>query len=278
MTNAKQSAVPVASYGVRERTLADSTLDEAVEQVRSLGYAVLDSGYSPDELAGLAASFDATRERYVQLHGQASLEAIDEHNNVRLMMAYERAFLGLALNRNLLEAVAKLVSGKFVLNQQNGIINPSNKGYNQAAWHRDLPYQHFVSSTPLAVNALFCIDDFTVENGATFVLPASHKSAAFPSPSFVEQQALQVEAKAGTFIVLDCMMFHAGGYNASNRVRRAVNHVFSIPYFKQQIRIPGNVDESGLSAEAREILGFEFKEPATVSEFLASRRRACRPL
>lgn len=273
MTNARQVATPLESYGVRERTSVGSLLDEAVEQVRTLGYAVLDSGYSADELASLSSRFDAARERYVQLHGLASLEAIDEHNNVRLMMAYERAFLDLALNRNLLAAVAGLISGKFVLNQQNGIINPSNERYNQGAWHRDLPYQHFVSSTPLAVNALFCIDDFTVENGATFVLPASHKSGAFPSPSFVERHALQVEAKAGQFILLDCMMFHSGGYNASNRVRRAVNHVFNIPYFKQQIRIPGNVDEAGLPAQAREILGFEFQEPAAVADFLASRRR-----
>ncbi|WP_233259359.1 phytanoyl-CoA dioxygenase family protein [Ramlibacter sp. WS9] len=271
MNDSPRGAVPSASYGVLERTTAGSSLNEAIEQVRSLGYAVLESGCSAEDLGRLSRCFDGARLRYVRQHGQAALESIDEHNNIRLLMAHDRAFLDLALRRELLAAVGALIPGKFLLNQQNGIINPPNQRYNQGAWHRDLPYQHFVSSTPLAVNALFCIDDFTVENGATFVLPASHKSAAFPSPSFVERNALQVQAKAGQFLLMDCMAFHSGGHNGSGRERRAVNHVFSIPYFKQQIRIPGNLDESGLTPQAREILGFAFQEPASVTHYLASR-------
>jgi len=86
-----------------------------------------------------------------------------------------------------------------VLNQQNGVINPPHsERYNQGAWHRDLPYQHFVSSRPLAINALFCLDQFTIENGATKVLPASHRQEAFPSDDFVQSQATPVTAPAGS--------------------------------------------------------------------------------
>ncbi|WP_457831307.1 phytanoyl-CoA dioxygenase family protein, partial [Staphylococcus aureus] len=80
------------------------------------------------------------------------------------------------------------------------------------AWPRDLPYQHYVSSTPLAVNALFCVDDFTLDNGSTFVIPATHKEINYPSESFVERNAVQVTAKAGQYILLDCMLFHSGGF------------------------------------------------------------------
>lgn len=273
MTLAPLPAVPTASYGVLQRTSAGSAIDAAVENVRTLGYAVLDAGYATAELAALASSFDRARARYVQTHDASALEVADEHNNVRLLLAWDEAFLRLVLNEPLIAAISQLIAGKFILNQQNGIVNPSRQTYNQGAWHRDLPYQHFLSSTPLAINALFCVDDFTRGNGATFVLPASHKSAAFPSDDFVRRNALQVEAKAGQFILLDCMLFHTGGYNASDRDRRAVNHVFNIPYFKQQIRIPGNVDATGLSAEARDILGFNYQESATVTQFLAARHR-----
>ncbi|MFX5510311.1 hypothetical protein ABTD49_20870, partial [Acinetobacter baumannii] len=68
-------------------------------------------------------------------------------------------FRRLATNPVLMEVLQKLIVGKFILNQQNGVINPPGATYNQGAWHRDLPYQHYVSSTPLAVNALFCVDD-----------------------------------------------------------------------------------------------------------------------
>lgn len=273
MTLATPVTVPTDAYGILQRTSTASAIDTVVESVRTLGFGVLDSSLPAAQVQHLSDAFDAVGARYRATHGAADLDALDEQHTVRLLMAGDDAFRRLAFDDHLIAAVAALITGKFILNQQNGIVNPSHRRYNQGAWHRDLPYQHFVSSTPLAINALYCIDDFTLENGATFVLPASHKSAAFPSEDFVQRHALQVQARAGQFVLLDCMTFHTGGHNVSGRDRRAVNHVFTIPYFKQQIRIPGNVDATDLSAKEREILGFEFLELATVADFLAARRR-----
>ena len=266
--------VPFQSYGILQRGVSETAIDAAVEQVRALGYATLDAGYSDTELRALSSAFDTSLERYQAQHGRAFLESLNEHNNIRLMSTQgDGAFLRLALNPTLLQALAKLIAGKFMLNQQNGIINPPKENYNQGAWHRDLPYQHFVSSTPLAINALFCMDDFTLENGATFVLPASHKTGEFPSTAYVEKNALQVPAKAGQFILLDCMTFHSGGYNGSDRARRAVNHLYNIPYLKQQINLPAHLDGSKLTPEEREVLGFSFQEPRSLDEFFGTRKK-----
>lgn len=268
------SKIPSQSYGILQRGAASTMLDQAVEQVRVLGYATLDAGYADSELDAISKTFDASLASYQSEHGLPFLKDLDEHNNIRLMSTRgDGMFLRLALNPNLLQVLGKLITGKFILNQQNGIVNPPKEDYNQGAWHRDLPYQHFTSSTPLAINALFCVDDFTFENGATFVLPASHKSAEFPSDAYVQKNAVQIPAKAGQFILLDCMTFHSGGYNASNKVRRAVNHLYNIPYFKQQINIPASVDGAGLSPQAREILGFDFQEPKTLGEFFGTRKK-----
>jgi ectoine hydroxylase-related dioxygenase (phytanoyl-CoA dioxygenase family) len=84
-----------------------------------------------------------------------------------------------------------------------------------------IPYQHFVSSRPLAINALFCLDDFTSENGATNILPASHRHEPFPSASFIAREARQIFAPAGSFLVLDAMTLHCGGSQSSQKQRRA---------------------------------------------------------
>src|SRR5437588_207301 len=137
-----------ARYGVTEQTVSGTDVERACEQIRHLGYGIIDGG------------------------GE-QLKAIDEHNTIRLPLAKEPMFLELATNSKVLEICSRLISGYTILNQQNGIINPPGAArYNQGAWHRDLPYQHFVSSRPLAINALFCLDAFTIENGATRVLPA----------------------------------------------------------------------------------------------------------
>ncbi|MDO9399230.1 MAG: phytanoyl-CoA dioxygenase family protein [bacterium] len=264
--------IPSASYGILQQNLPDSTLDEAAEQVRNLGYAIIDSGYTAPELHSFSEEFNCTRDHYVQTYGESELRGLNEFHTIRAPLTHGGdAFLKLALNEHLLSLLKKLIPGKFILNQQNGVINPPQETYNQGAWHRDLPYQHFVSTKPLAINALFCVDDFTFENGATFVLPASHKAEAFPSENYVRKNAIQVEAKAGSFIVLDCMVFHAGGFNKTNLERRAVNHLYNIPYFKQQINIPMNMTSSDLSPEVRDILGFTYAEPTSISDYLSKR-------
>jgi ectoine hydroxylase-related dioxygenase (phytanoyl-CoA dioxygenase family) len=267
------NTIPAASYGILRQNQSDSALDEAAEQVKNLGYAVIDAGYTAVELQDLSEEFNRTRASYIETHGESRLMSFNEIHTIRSPLTHGgAAFLNLALNDNLLSILKKLISGKFILNQQNGIINPPQEAYNQGAWHRDLPYQHFVSSQPLAINALFCVDDFTFENGATFVLPASHKAEAFPSAPYIQKNAVQVVAKAGSFILLDCMVFHTGGFNNTMQVRRAVNHVYNIPFFKQQINIPMNMVQSdALSAQAKELLGFKDGEPASIMEYLETR-------
>jgi ectoine hydroxylase-related dioxygenase (phytanoyl-CoA dioxygenase family) len=266
--------VPTASYGVVQRETPASVVDEVAETVRRLGYAKFDSGYTAAQIATISSAFDAARAAYVQRWTQERLRALDEQDTLRAMCTHGGpAFVQLACNPVLLEVLQRLIGGKFILNQQNGVINPPAQRYNQGAWHRDLPYQHFVSTSPLAINALFCVDSFTQENGATFVLPASHKAGPFPSEAFVRDHAVQVEARAGEFILLDCMTFHSGGFNRTDRPRRAVNHVFTIPMVKQQIKLTGNIDERGLTPEQKSLFGFEYPEPASVEAFLESRVR-----
>jgi ectoine hydroxylase-related dioxygenase (phytanoyl-CoA dioxygenase family) len=271
MTNFEE--IPQISYGVLQRDRYSTELEEVAEQVRRLGYGILDSGYVSEQLKEISDIFDSVREQYVKIWGETRLKDLNELHTIRALLTHGGdTFVQLAMNPNLMAVLKQLIAGTFILNQQNGIINPPRETYNQAAWHRDLPYQHFVSSTPLAVNALFCVDDFTFENGSTFVIPASHKSSAFPSESFLHRNAVQVKARAGQYILLDCMLFHSGGFNKTAKARRAVNHVFSIPYFKQQIKLPGNLRADDLTAEARALLGFSTQEPLSVADFLASRR------
>ena len=42
------------SYGINERVAADSDIDAAVESLRTLGYAVVDGGYSAGDLSGFS--------------------------------------------------------------------------------------------------------------------------------------------------------------------------------------------------------------------------------
>lgn len=260
-------------YGVLEQhQINNDVVLQAAEEISNLGYAVIDSGYNSKKIEEISHAFDEVHSFYVSKYGKSFLEKIDEFNTVRLPLAFNRLFLDLALNSIIIKLVQSLIKGKFYLNQQNAIINPPRQRYNQDAYHRDLPYQHFVSSRPLAINALFCVDEFTELNGATSVIPCSHKSEKFPSDIYVKNHSITVTAPAGSFIVLDCMTFHKGGFNNTEKRRRAVNHVYSIPYFKQQINIPNVLGNSfDLNDDEREVLGYNFQVPSGIDEYLINR-------
>lgn len=266
----------IERYGVNEQTVSLDAIDKAVEEIRLCGFSIVDSGYGQDELKHLSQAYASARMQMEALFGgREALSQIDEHNTIRVPMMYEKIFLDLALNPTILSLCKRMLGDYFVLNQQNGISNPGNGGhYNQAAFHRDLPYQHFVADRPLAINALFCLDDFTNENGATLVIPGSHKQGAFPSDEVVEKLKQQITAPSGSFIVLDCMLFHSGATNKTNRERLAVNHVYSIPLLKQQIDLPSTLGEKFTQdAEVRKILGYDISTPHDVASYYKSRHK-----
>jgi ectoine hydroxylase-related dioxygenase (phytanoyl-CoA dioxygenase family) len=245
--------IPNKNYGVNEQTEITSKIDKNIEDICVNGFTVLNDCFKESEIEEISKCFDDTKKQFYQMYSYKYLQSLDEHNSIRAPFLIDKTgiFTKLVTNKKLMKLVSGLIRGSFYLNQQNGIINPAGEKYNQGMWHRDLPYQHFTSSTPLGINALYCVDDFTLENGSTFVLPGTHKVTKFPSDMFVKENAKQIIAKSGSYIVLDCMIFHSGGLNKSLHDRRAVNHLFTIPHISKPIdyninEIPGLVEKKYL--------------------------------
>ncbi|MFK7878305.1 phytanoyl-CoA dioxygenase family protein [Roseobacter sp.] len=262
-------------YGVLEGKPDDTALDTMDEEVRLLGFTTLDAGLTETKLDQLSDLFDRAASTYrVRAAEQGlDLKSIAENDTIRLLPKEEPAFWEIVFNKNLHVLLNKLLGGYYILNQVNGLINRGNGSeYHQSKYHRDLPYQHFTSSRPLAINALFALDPFTLENGATRVIPASHHREAFPPGTLVSRNEKQVTVPRGTFIVLDCMVYHAGSSNRSKRDRRAINHVFTIPLIRQQLHLPSTLGEEVEFTESqRRTLGYGLEEYRSVDEWLASR-------
>jgi ectoine hydroxylase-related dioxygenase (phytanoyl-CoA dioxygenase family) len=226
-------------YGIAEQSSATGVIAQCAERIRLAGYAVLPGDYAPAELADLSGRLDNVMNRQVaEFGGSDRMAAIGDTLTARCPLLYDDAFVRLASNPAVLALARELLGRYVVLMQQNGVINPPRQEHTQLAYHRDLPYQHFVSSRPLAVSALFCIDPFRIDNGATTVIPGSHKAEAFPSPAIAAQLDTPVTAEPGAFIVFDSMLFHRAGANQSDRPRRGVNQVFTVPILAQQISLP----------------------------------------
>lgn len=262
------------SYGVRKQARVTGDLDRHVEELTILGFTILENVVNESDLQELRDRLDRVYSVQENSLGKENLAAINEVNLARCPLAYDDYFLTLATNKRILEIVDQLLGGFFVLHLQNGIINLPNEKHHQSSWHRDLPYQDFEISKPLALSALYCVDDFSTETGATIILPFSHRLDLLPSEDFIEKHQMSVGAPRGSVIVFDSMLYHRAGYNSSVNPRRAVNHVFTAGILKQQVDIPAMLDgkyrdDSFLAM----LLGYDSRMAKSVDEYRSERLR-----
>jgi ectoine hydroxylase-related dioxygenase (phytanoyl-CoA dioxygenase family) len=236
--NEYQQSMKANSYGVTQQVQVSDSVGLALEEIHIKGYTVLKQVFSAVELAECRQRLDRVYLQQEQHLGHDTLLRINELNLARCPLAYDAYFLHLATHERVLAHVEKILGHYYILHLQNGIINRPNEAHHQSSWHRDLPYQNFVISKPLAVNALWCIDPYNPLTGATEVLPFSHREESVPSEQFVTKHAVSLLAEPGDVVMFDSMLFHRAGYNSSEIIRRAINHVYTAPILKQQIDLP----------------------------------------
>jgi ectoine hydroxylase-related dioxygenase (phytanoyl-CoA dioxygenase family) len=250
-------------YGVRETTAPHTETERHAEEVRLTGFTVVRQLVDEEFLHLARKRLDQVYAKQAEeFGGEDRLRLIGEANTARCVLAHDDFFIKPALHSRILTLMTALLGDYFVLQQQNGVINPPTGDNHQSSWHRDLPYQHFVSSRPLAISVLWCLDEFNKETGGTWMLPASHKTERAPSEDYVAAHAVPVVANAGDVLAFDSMLFHRAGNNKSGRLRRGLNHVYALPFLKQQISFPKTLQ--GRLAEdpvLSRLLGYD-SEPA----------------
>jgi ectoine hydroxylase-related dioxygenase (phytanoyl-CoA dioxygenase family) len=256
-----------ALHGIQQQTQAGDALLEAAEMLRAVGYALIPSGLSEPQLTNLRDCLEATYQTQVQEAGDlAALQACQDLDVARCPLSYDEIFIEVAAHAGLMNLVRHLLGEHFVLLQQNGLFNRPQTTHYQTHWHRDLSYQHWTSTEPLALNALLTLDDFTLENGATHVLPASHLRSEFPSDAYVRQFEQPLQAPAGTFLVMDAMLFHRAGRNTTQGQRRGINHLIGRPFMAQQFDLARMVHpRHGQDPFLHQYLGFRWSPCASVA-------------
>ena len=135
------------------------------------------------------------------------------------LFARTRVFDAQATDPLVSEVLGRVVGPGFLLSAPVGInIGPGESAQNL---HRDdgvypLPRPH----PPLVVNTMWALDDFTEDNGATIVVPGSHRwGDEAPDDSTPTVRAV-MPAGSVMFFVGD--VFHAGGANNTDSPRLGV--------------------------------------------------------
>lgn len=230
------TSIEQLTQGITEVFSAKNKIENHLEEIERNGYTVIKNVFSKNECNLAKKKIDVIYKNQIkEFSSEKKLELINEKNIVRSLFAYDNFFLKFLDKKIQSEILKKIFGKKFILNLQNSpIMQPKSKQYS-AAWHRDLSYQHFVSSRPLAISMVISLDKSTKENGATFVLPHSHKFELFPSKEYIKKYEKQITINAGDILIFDSLLYHRSGANFSSKKRKIIVNMFTLPFIKQQI-------------------------------------------
>lgn len=159
-------------------------------------------------------------------------------------------------------------SGKYILNAFGGnFLDRGVKSY-ASEIHRDV--RTFSTDVNLMINTLVMLDDFTEENGATYLLSGSQFQSKKPSKEDFYKNASRAVAKKGSIIFWHSNLWHAAGENKTNQERTSVTPMYTKPFVKQQfdyVNAVGVDNVLNCKKELQQVLGYFSRTPKTLNEW-----------
>lgn len=233
-------------------------------ELKRLGHALQPRALEAPFLARLRADLgvwiarcDAIRQR----NGLgASMRGVAHH-----LLGEDDAMAELVRRLPMDELLREHFGGPYILNSFGGLMHvdgPASEYTHVHRFHRDV--RTYAGDFPLMLNMLVMLDEFTIENGATRVLPGSHRMPERPPEDYLLEHAAHVTGPAGSILLFDSNLWHAASPNRSGEPRRALTLTFTRPFMKPQMDFPKLVGE-GFSDDPRvlDVLGFRSRIPAS---------------
>jgi ectoine hydroxylase-related dioxygenase (phytanoyl-CoA dioxygenase family) len=171
-----------------------------------------------------------------------------------------RASLDLIAHPRVLEVVDGVLNphcDNFQLGSSAAIeIYPGEK--NQELHRDDDMYPIRIPGVEFQVSAMWALDDFTEENGATRVVPGSHDLRSVDEVA--EDDIVQTAMPKGSVLFYMGSTIHGGGANNSELPRSGVISTYSLGWLRQEdnqyLSIPRDVADS-FPEHVRRLLGYQ---------------------
>ena len=259
-------------YGISGFHKVETDLDIHIENIKRKGFSVIKNHLNVDDCQKYCDKVEDVYQQQKEAFGEENLKKINEMNSARMLFAYDDEFLKLISDESILKIVSAFLGENFILQLQNGIINRPSAEHHQTSWHRDIPYQEYTLSNPIAINIFYCFTTFNKETGGTVLLPYSQLFDKAPSSPFFDENSIQPNLEPGDVIIFDSWVYHKAGNNTSEIVRYGVNNLFTNPILKQQIDIPKMLNgKHKENSSLRKILGYQFETPVSLEDFRTRR-------
>lgn len=217
---------------LRARPGAGSVANDMAAAFAGAGFYIARNVFEVYELAPLKTiagnAIEADALRY-QAAGQPP-----PYGRVFTCLHYENAFLELFLNDRFYDLFCLPLQEPYpVLHvyTTSSVPPASVNVFNQLHVDSAYDYGDFVEG----VGCIIMLDEFTVSNGATWVLPGSHCSPEQPSESVFREGAVRIIGAPGDVLFFHPRLWHRSGQNHTKEWRHSLSVGISRPYIRPHV-------------------------------------------
>lgn len=241
-----------------ETALADADIQGHLDRIETDGYTIVEGAIQPDLTDELR---DTLRQIFVDLGIEPKGTRAEGFATRRLYNLVPRAqvFEQLPTHASVLPIVEQLLEPDLLLSGTTAMdIGPGEvlQGLHADDGFFKIGRPH----RPMMATTIWALTDFTGDNGATRIVPGSHKEPGHPEPGD-ESRMIPAEMPAGSVMIMDSQLWHCGGPNSTDSDwRLGLNVQYVRGFFRTQQNQYLSVPHEQVRTypqRLRELLGFE---------------------
>lgn len=211
--------------------MTDTRIAPAVEAVAEQGFAIVPDAVPLPLCRDLIQALERVEREYGHGFSETSFEG---RRTVRIynLLRYGVPFDRVPVAEPVL-SIAEQVLGEGLLLSSLSAITLA-PGQEAQPLHSDSQQISLRRPHPcLMLNAFWVLTDFTEANGATRIVPGSHKNPK--PPKYGEAyDTIPAEAPAGSIVLFDSQLWHGGGANQTDQRRWAISSYYCAGWVRQQ--------------------------------------------
>ncbi|HSP96905.1 MAG TPA: phytanoyl-CoA dioxygenase family protein [Candidatus Dormibacteraeota bacterium] len=236
--------------------LDPTTIQRHVAKIEADGYSIVENAIEPDFVDALVADLGRLERELEVVPAKNRFEGT---RTVRIynLLIYGKLYERIPVHENVLPIVERVLDPGCLVSSLSSIAICNDE--KPQPLHADdqlipLPRPH----VPIVCNTMWALTDFTDANGATRIVPGSHKWAELPD-YFGKHDSIPAEMPKGSVMVYNGSLWHGGGSNrtSARRIGVAMNYCagFIRQQENQQLGIPREI-AAQFTPRLQELVGY----------------------
>ncbi len=205
-------------------------IDVHIERLKSDGYTIIPDAIEPELVDELLETVERLER---DLDAKPAMNPFEGDRTVRIynLLAHGEVFSKVPVHASVLPIIdAVLGEGCLISSLASIAIDPGQTAQPIHADDQIIPVAK--PHISLVCNSMWALTDFTEENGATRLVPASHLQ---PNPEYGGRyDTIAAVMKKGSVLIWDGSLWHGGGANRSSARRTGIAMNYCAGFIRQQ--------------------------------------------